>query len=92
MMELKHDKDTEIEKYERKLKENKNNTFGKDEHLKLKELVEFAHASMKEMQQKIDYYKEKSESIDKLETELNEKKIEIVRVQAEYEEKISEIK
>lgn len=38
----------------------------------LKDLVDFAKSSMDEMQTKINYYKEKSDSIEKLEKELNE--------------------
>ena len=38
----------------------------------LKELVEFARTSMDEMQMKINYYKEKSDSIEKLERDLSE--------------------
>ena len=41
----------------------------------MKDLVEFAKKSMEEMQVKINYYKEKSDSIEKLEKELSEVKI-----------------
>ena len=40
----------------------------------MKDLVEFAKKSMEEMQIKINYYKEKSDSIEKLEKELSEVK------------------
>jgi hypothetical protein len=38
----------------------------------LRDLVEFAKTSMNEMQAKINFYKEKSESIERLEKELAE--------------------
>jgi len=47
------------------------NSFSKEQQT-LKDLVDFARTSMDEMQTKINYYKEKSDSIEKLERDLNE--------------------
>jgi len=95
IMELQHEKEDEKQKFEKTLRESEAKgpeRFGANEQQTLKDLVEFARTSMDEMQTKINYYKEKSDSIEKLERDLNEKKSMVVKLEVELQEKVSETK
>jgi len=95
IMELQQEKEDEKQRFEKTLRESEAKgpeRFGANEQQTLKDLVEFARTSMDEMQTKINYYKEKSDSIEKLERDLNEKKSMVVKLEVELQEKVSETK
>jgi len=95
ILELSQEKEEERHKYEKMLKEsevrNPDRSMATDQQM-LKDLVEFAKNSMDEMQTKINYYKEKRDSIEKLEKELSERKIQNIKREAEFQEKLNETK
>jgi len=95
IVELEQDKEEDRYKYEKMLQEKElkvAESFSRNDNQTLKDLVDFAKSSMDDMQQKITHYRDKSENLEKLKEELDEKKGIIVRLETDLMEQVNEVK